>query len=74
VSIVTINNASSNDMAAMVRDILAIHVSSIALENIFSTRVRVLDTYRSSLGLKVENAVTPISVRVLDTFGTKELL
>jgi hypothetical protein len=52
VSTVTINNASSNDVAAMVRDILAIP-PSVALESIFSTRVRLLDTYMSSLGPRV---------------------
>jgi len=37
----------------MVRNILVKHVSSVALDSIFSTRVTMLDTYRSSLGPKV---------------------
>lgn len=52
-SIVIVDSASSNDVAAVVKDILVIPTSKIALEKIFSKRVKMLDTYRSALSLRI---------------------
>ncbi|KAI3740220.1 hypothetical protein L2E82_30644 [Cichorium intybus] len=41
----------------MARDILAIPVSTVASESVFSTSGRVLDTFRSSLTAKVIEAL-----------------
>jgi hypothetical protein len=56
VSAVTIDNASSNDVATMVKDILAIP-TAISLDSIFSKRVRMLDTHRSSLSPRIAEAL-----------------
>jgi hypothetical protein len=56
VSAVTIDNASSNDVAAMIRDILPIP-TTISLDSIFSKRVKMLDTYRSSLSPRIAEAL-----------------
>jgi hypothetical protein len=74
VSTVTVNNASSNDVATMVRDVLATPVSSVALESIFSTREILKKDYRSSLVPKVSNTLTLMGVTAFSTFRPKELL
>lgn len=56
VSAITIDNASSNDVATMVKDILAIP-TAISLDSIFSKRVRMLDTCRSSLSPRIAEAL-----------------
>ena len=41
----------------MARDVLAIHVSTVAFESAFSTGGHVLDVFRSSLTLKIVEAL-----------------
>jgi len=51
------NGAHYPIVASMVRDILAIPVSTVASESVFSTGGRVLDSYRSSLNPAMAEAL-----------------
>ncbi|KAL4586138.1 hypothetical protein LXL04_010770 [Taraxacum kok-saghyz] len=46
-------------LSSMVKDILAVPVSTVASESAFSTSGRVVDDFRSNLGVKTVEAVTP---------------
>ena len=61
-----VNSAKYPVISIMARDILAISVSTVAFESVFSTEWGVLDQYKSSLKSETTEVLTTFTLSVLN--------